>query len=96
MFTDELILDGLTGFIFAAIETTSFVSQTMVSILTQRQDILSKVRQEFEDQVYKPAVATDPKLAELTRDEFLEKVVTMQVALELEYTTMVMQESLRI
>ena len=41
-------------------------------------------------------MATDPKLSELTRDDFLEKVLTMKVALELEYTTMVMQESLRI
>ena len=73
-------MDGLIGFIFTAIETTSFVSQTMISILTQREDILSKVREEFEEQIYKPFVAFDPKLAQLSRDEFLEKVVTMQVA----------------
>ena len=37
-----------------------------------------------------PVIAEDPSLANLSRGEFLDKVVTLETSLELEFATQVM------
>ena len=42
--SDEHLIETLLGFIFAAIETTALVSQTLISFLTNHKEALTKVR----------------------------------------------------
>ena len=51
VFSDDDIVNGLLGLIFAAIETTNFSSQTLHSVFAQRDDIVKKVRKEFDENV---------------------------------------------
>ena len=56
VFSDDAIVNGIKGIIFAAIETTNFSSQTLHSTFAQRDDIVQKVRKEFDDNVRKPVL----------------------------------------
>ena len=56
IFDDDAIAQNILGLIFAASETTHFASQTLISMMTQRKDILAKLREEFEESVLKPAL----------------------------------------
>ena len=76
LFSDEDIVCNIIGFIFAATETTHFVSQTVTTHLTQTKESREKLREEFKQLVSDPAIAEDPRLADLSRGEFLDKVVT--------------------
>ena len=58
-------------------------------------DSLKKIRDEFEIKIRQPAIEDDPSLANLSLREFLDQAVTSDRAQDLEYATMVMQESLR-
>jgi len=51
VFSDDDIVNNLLGMIFAAIETTNFTSQTLHSVFAQRDDVLKKVREEFDENV---------------------------------------------
>ena len=51
VFSDDDIVNGLLGLIFAAIETTNFSSQTLHSIFAQKDDVVKKVRKEFDENV---------------------------------------------
>ena len=88
----------MLGFIFAATETTHFVSQTIMSHFAQPRfkDVVEKIRDEFDRKIRQPAIEEDPSLAALPLKEFLDQAVTTDRAQDLEYATMVMQESLRI
>ena len=59
-------------------------------------DIVNKIRDEFDQKIRQPAIEDDPSLADLPLKEFLDRAVTTDRAQDLEYATMVMQESLRI
>ena len=59
-------------------------------------DIVNKIRDEFDRKIRQPAIEDDPSLADLPLKEFLDRAVTTDRAQDLEYATMVMQESLRI
>jgi len=90
LFSDADIVDNLIGFIFAATETTNFSSQTITTHLTQSQESRVKLRKEFKQVITDPAVAEDPSLANLSKREFLDKVVTLETSMDLEFATQVM------
>lgn len=56
VFSDDAIVQGIKGLIFAAIETTNFTSQTLHSVFAQRDDIVQKIRKEFDENVRKPTL----------------------------------------
>ena len=85
----------MLGFMFAATETTNFASQTLISHLIQSKSSMQKVRDEFVKTVYEPAIKEDPSLASLSKSEILNKTVTLETALDCEFTTMCMMEALR-
>lgn len=95
MFDDASIVENCIAFIFAAIETSQYTSQNLISHLTQSKESLKKVRLEFSEQVLKPALEEDASLASLPKRELLDKVLTLETAQDLEYMTMVMMEALR-
>ena len=95
MFDDTSIVENCIAFIFAAIETSQYTSQNLISHLTQSKESLEKVRLEFSEQVLKPALEEDPSLASLPKRELLDKVLTLETAQDLEYMTMIMMEALR-
>ena len=70
-FSDHCIESNLIGFIFGAIETTNFASQTIISHLAQSKESLEKVRKDFEDNIYNLTLLEDPSVAKLSKDEFL-------------------------
>ena len=53
------------------------------------------MHQEFTDKVLKPALHEDPSIANLSHRDTLNKVITLESAQDLEYTTMLMQEAMR-
>ena len=97
MFPDDKIVQNIIGFIFAAIETSQFTTQTIISYLAQKksQASLTRLRQEFKEKILQPALEEDPSLASLPKRDLLNKVVTMEAAQDLDFATMVLQESLR-
>ena len=96
VFSDDAIVEGIKGIIFAAIETTNFSSQTLHSIFAQRNDIVQKVRKEFDDNIRKPALSEDPSLEQLSKADFLEQALNFSVAQDQEYLSYCLQEALRI
>ena len=96
-FTDTRIVSNLIALIFAATETSQYTMQTVIGHLAQSQSkqSLEKLRQEFTEYVLKPAIKEDPSIENLAPREQLDKIVTMDSAQDLEYTTMVMMEALR-
>ena len=94
-FDDEKIMNNIIGFIFAATETTHFASQTCVTHLTQSPESVAKARAEFKKVILEPALLEDPSIADLPEREMLNKVVTSDAVLDLEYATHIMQETLR-
>ena len=65
-------------------------------MMTQRKDILAKLREEFEESVLKPAIVEDPCLDLLPLRNQLDDSITIDTVQDLEYTTMCLQEALRI
>ena len=96
-FSDTRIISNLISLIFAATGTSQYTMQTIVGHLAQSRSkqSLEKLRQEFTDSVLKPAIKEDPSIENLPQREQLDKIVTMDSAQDLEYTTMVMMEALR-
>lgn len=94
-FSDEKIAENLIFFIFAAIETSHFTFQNILAYLTQSKQSLAKVRQEFLDQVLKPALDQDAGIKHLDRKAQLDKVTTLEAAQDLEFVTMVLKEAIR-
>ena len=71
MFNDWNICQNLIGFIFAGTETTHYTAQVIIYIMTQKPEILKKVRAEFVDIIQKPAEEEDPSLKGLPLRELL-------------------------
>jgi len=90
LFSDADIVDNIIGFITAATETTNFSSQTITAHLTQSRESRDKLRKEFKQVITDPAIAEDPSLANLSKAELLDKVVTLESAQDLEFATHVM------
>ena len=95
MFPDEWIVDTLFGFCFALTRMPNFVSQTMISHLATSKESLQKVRQDFEEHVLKPALEEDPSLSSLPRRDLLDKLLNVETVLDMEYTSMLVSETLR-
>ena len=78
LFSDDLIVQNLLGFIYAATETTHFISQTIISHLAQPRfkESVKKIRDEFDRKIRQPAIEEDPSLADLPLREFLDRAVT--------------------
>ena len=86
----------MISFIFAGTETTHYSAQIVTSILTQKPEILAKVRKEYTEAVYEPAVQEDASLSSLPLRELLFKTVDLISVSELEYGATVIQEAMRI
>ena len=95
IFTDEDIAKNLLGFQFAATETIDYGTQTILTLLTQSKHSIRKVREEFEELIYKPLIEEDPSLASLPISELLDNHVTFEMTQDLQYVGMVIQEALR-
>ena len=80
VFSDDRIVNNCIGFIFTAIETSQYTSQTVISHMAQSKESLQKVRREFSEQVLKPAIAEDPSVESLPKKELLDKVLTYESA----------------
>ena len=94
VFTDEIIVDEMIGFFGAATETTHKVLQTVLTHLMQNKKSLEKVRAEF-DKVLDSHIREDPKLADLTKSEQLNKVVSVDSCFDFEYLNWTNIEGLR-
>ena len=57
---------------------------------------MQRLRAEFDELIYLPAVKQDPSLAKLSKGDFLNKMITLESAGELPFTTACMLEALRI
>ena len=96
IFSDRDTVQNLIAFIFAATETTHFTSQTVTSMLAQRKDFVAKMRKEFTEKIYNPCIEEDPSLSSLSDKEVLDKIVEVDTAQDLEFTTMCTQEAMRV
>ena len=67
----------------------------MISHLATSEESLKKVRQDFEEHVLKPALEEDPSLASLPRRDLLDKLLNVETVLDMEYTSMLVSETLR-
>ena len=74
----------------------NYVSQTMISHLASSKESLEKVRQDFEEHVLKPAIEEDSSLGNLPKRDLMKKVLNVETVLDLEYTSMLVHETLRI
>ena len=89
MFNDWNICQNLIGFIFAGTETTHYTAQVLTSILTQKPEILDKVRKEYISHILEPAAGEDPSVRDLPLNEQLNKTLSLLSVSELEYGPMV-------
>ena len=67
----------------------------MISHLASSKECLKKVRQDFEESLYKPAFEEDSSIANLPKHDLLAKLLNIESVQELEYTSMVVSEALR-
>lgn len=94
VFTDEFIVDEMLGFFGGATETTHNVLQTVLTHLMQNKKSLEKVRAEF-DKVLDSHIKEDPKLANATKSEQLNKAVSVDSCFDFEYLNWTTMEGLR-
>lgn len=57
---------------------------------------MKRIREELAEKVFKPAIEEDPSLAQLSPEQLLQKTLTLETTLDLEYTSWVVMEALRI
>ena len=67
----------------------------MICHLAQSKESLEKVRKDFTDNLAKPALDEDPSLANTPKSDLLNKLLTIDSVQELEFTGMVVHETLR-
>jgi len=65
-------------------------------MLAQRKDFVAKMRKEFTEKIYNPCIEEDPSLSSLSDKEVLDKIVEVDTAQDLEFTTMCTQEAMRV
>jgi cytochrome P450 len=94
IFTDEFIVDELLDFFIAGSITTQYATQTVIAHFIKNKDDLKKIRDEF-DKAKMEALKEDPSLADLDKEAFLEKFVTLERVQDLEFLNMVNMETLR-
>lgn len=96
VFDDASIAGSLKTLILAGMDTTHYSVQTIVGHLCQTPQSVERIRQELVEKVFQPAIEEDPSLAQLSPKELLDKTLTLETTLDLEFTGWVMMESLRI
>jgi len=89
VFTDELIVDELRDFFGAAVQTTQYASQTMISHLTQSPQSLKKMRDEYAKVTAKQGQVGDNLLKHLKEN------MTLETSANLEFLNWVVCETLR-
>lgn len=95
VFTDEFIIDELLDFFFAAMVTTQYTTQTMVSHFIKDKESLKRVRNEFNDKLSEDIKNYCMQDGKIETEKMLKDLCIIDNCQDLDYLSRVIYEVLR-